>query len=385
MISVDDARALVEGAARPPCGTEELPLGEAAGRVLARPLHARRDDPPFDRAMMDGYALRAADLPGRLEVIGRIAAGDAGLPEIGPGQAAWINTGAPVPPGADTVVAVERTRGEVEVEDPQPAGANILVRGSLARRGAVVAEGRLTPGRLAVCASHLGAGPLRVFRRPRVALLSTGSELREEPGALEIRDSNGPMLAAMVGRLAEIVEQGVAGDRPGALDTAIARGLKRADVFVATGGVSKGEFDLVRPALERAGAEVVFHGVALQPGKPVLFARHPQGLVFGLPGNPVSAMVCADLFLLPCLAALGGRAFDATPVSRTARLSAPAKGSPVRRRLLPCVLAGAEATPLAWRGSADLYSLGEANAYLVLEPGMDRVAGEEVLCLVPER
>jgi len=384
MISVDEARALVERAARPPGTTEQASLLEAAGRVLASAVCAQRDDPPFDRSMMDGYALRAADLPGRLEVIGRVAAGDRELPEIGPGQAAWINTGAPLPPGADTVVPVERTRGDVEVDDHHATGANVAGRGSLARRGQVVVEGRLTPARVAVCASH-GADPVTVLRRPRVALLSTGSELSNEPGAHEIYNSNGPMLAAMIGGLADIIEQGVVGDRPGALDAAIARGLDCAEVLVTTGGVSKGEFDLVRPALELAGAEIEFHGVALQPGKPMLFARHEKGLVFGLPGNPVSAMVCADLFLLPCLAALGGRAFDEVPASRRARLAAPAKASSKRRRVFPCRLAGAEATPLPWRGSADLYTLGRANAYLVLEPGQDRAAGDEVSCLVPER
>ena len=191
MISVDEARALVEARARPLGGTEETALGDALGRVLAGPVLADRDDPPFDRSMMDGYAVRAGEGPA-LQVVGSIAAGEAEPIPVGPGQAAWINTGAPVPEGADAVVPVEQTQGQVEILQPVERGANILRRGTLVRAGDTVARGILTPDRLAVCAA-VGADPVRVRARPRVAVLATGNELRSAPGAHEIRNSNGPI------------------------------------------------------------------------------------------------------------------------------------------------------------------------------------------------
>ena len=341
-----------------------------------------RDDPPFDRSMMDGYALRAADVPGTLAVTARIAAGDAHVDDLAPGCAAWINTGAPVPPGADAVVPVELTTGEVSVAQPIGVGANILLRGTLARAGEIVAAGRLTPERVAVCAAH-GADPVTVLRRPTVAVLSTGTELQAAPGDHEIRNSNGPMLKALL-RHVDIVDLGVVGDDPTALRAAIAEGLK-ADVLVTTGGVSKGEFDLVRPTLEGCQVEVVFHGVALQPGKPVLFGTHAGGAAFGLPGNPASALVCADLFLLPYIAALSGASFDAALATRRGRLGSGVAASPKRRRVFPCILDAGGVEPLPWRSSADLYTLTRANAYMIVEPGRDVAAGDEVDCLVPQR
>jgi molybdopterin molybdotransferase len=335
--------------------------------------------------MMDGYALRAADTPGRLEVIGRIAAGQSDLPPIGEGQAAWINTGAPLPPGADAVVPVERTRGEVEVLEATAPGDHVLSRGTLVDVGGVVAEGVLTPERIAACAAQ-GCDPVEVLRRPKVAVLATGSELKPAPGAHEIRNSNGPMLLALLrGAGAETVDLGVAHDEHGALAAALERGLAEADVLLTTGGVSKGDLDLVRPALEQAGVEVAIHGVALQPGKPVLFGGRDRTTVFGLPGNPASALVCADLFVLPHLAVLRGRGFDEVLASRRARISGPVRSSPKRRRVFPCILHGDRVDPMPWRSSADLYTLGRSNAYMVIETGLDVSIGAEVECLVPER
>ena len=381
MISVDEARARVREHVRPLTGTERIPLDEATGRVLAGAVHADRDDPPFDRSMMDGYALRAADTPGELRVTARIAAGDAELPAVEAGCAVWINTGAPVPPGADVVVPVELTRGEVAVPSVAP-GQNILRRAALLAAGDAVAEGRLSPEKIAVCAAQ-GADPVEVIRRPRVAVLSTGSELEAAPSAHQIRNSNGPLLRSLL-RATDVIDLGVAGDDPAALDAAFARGLE-ADVFVTTGGVSKGELDLVRPTLERRGVEVVFHGVALQPGKPVLFAKHAGGVVFGLPGNPASALVCADLFLLPYVAALSGEPFEAALSTVRGRLVRDVKASAKRRRVFPCVLSDGSVEPLPWRSSADLYTLTRGNAYMIVEPGVDGAVGDEVTCLVPRR
>ena len=382
MISVDEARARVRGHVRPLADTERIPLDDATGRVLAAPVHADRDDPPFDRSMMDGYALRSTDTPGTLDVVARIAAGDPELPRIAAGCAAWINTGAPLPPGADTVVPVEQTTGEVEVLQAATAGANILRRATLLAKGDAVAEGRLTPEKIAVCAAQ-GHEVVEVVRRPRVAVLSTGTELKAAPGAHEIRNSNGPLLRSLL-RANEVIDLGVAGDDPAALDAALEQGLA-ADVLVTTGGVSKGDKDLVRPALAARGVDVVFHGVALQPGKPILFGTHAGGVAFGLPGNPASALVCADLFLLPYVAALSGDSFDDALPTVRGRLQQGVKASPKRRRVFPCILRDGAVTPLPWRSSADLYTLTRGNAYMILEPGVDLAAQSPVDCLVPRR
>jgi molybdopterin molybdotransferase len=385
MISVEAARSAVRERARPVEGTERVPLALAAGRVLAAPVRADRDDPPFDRATMDGYAVRAADLasvPRALRVVGRIAAGDAVALRVGPGEAAFVNTGAPMPAGADAVAPIEACRGDVEVLARVATGENVLRRGALVAAGDAVAEGLLTPERVAVCAA-CGADPVSVRRRPVVAVLATGSELSADPEAHQIRNSNGPMLRALF-REGEVRDLGSVADDEAALAAAVRRGLE-ADLFVSTGGVSKGERDLVKATLEALGVEVVFHGVALQPGKPVLFGAHARGAVFALPGNPVSALVCADLFALPYLAAVAGRGFDDALASLRATLAAPARASPKRRRVFPGVLRGGAITPLPWRGSADLYTPARANAYFVLEPGADAPAGAVVECLVPER
>jgi len=387
MITVDEARALVRARAQPVGGTEAVPLAAALGRVLSGPVRADRFDPPFDRAMMDGYAVRAEETahgPRRLEVVGRVAAGDTELPSVGAGQAAWVNTGAPLPPGADAVVPVEDTRDDVTVLASVPRGAHVLPKGALARPGEEVAAGRLTPERIAICAA-VGADPVSVRRRLRVAVLSTGSELQEDPGVFGIRNSNGPMLRAPLADH-DVLDLGAVRDDVAALDERLARGLAEADVLVTSGGVSQGELDLVRPRLEAHGVEIVLHRVQLQPGKPFLFGAHgPRGAVFGLPGNPVSALVCADLFLLPYLAARAGRDFDDALLGTRGTLQASVASSPKRRRVLPCVYRDGEVAPLPWRSSADLYTMSHANAYFVVELGHDVPAGSQVDCLVPER
>jgi len=385
VITVDEAREEVRRLASPIEEMEEVRLAEATGRVLAVPVRADRDDPPFDRSMMDGYAVRAGEtvnVPCEFRVVARVAAGAADLPEVPPGCAAWINVGAPLPVGTDAVVPVENTRGDVVILSSAQPGDNVLPTASLAQAGEMLATGVLTPERVGVCAG-VGADPVWVRRRPRVALLATGSELQPQPGDHQIRNSNGPMLHALL-RAYDVVDLGVAGDTSASLQAALEVGLD-ADVLVTTGGISKGELDLVRPELEARGVKVVFHRIQLQPGKPVLFGRHDKGVVFALPGNPVSAMVCADLFVLPFLAVRAGRSFDEVIVSKRARLSGPVEGSPKRRRVLPCVLRGDEVDPLPWRGSADLYTLTAGNAYVVIEIGHHLAAGAEVSCLVPER
>jgi molybdenum cofactor synthesis domain-containing protein len=388
VITIDEARDAVRQRAHAIRDTERVPLDLALHRVLAAPVRADRPDPPFDRASMDGYALRAdetAPAPRGFDVVGRIAAGARELPVVPPGSAAWVNTGAPIPPGTDAVVPVEQTRGEAKVQVLAAVrkGENVLAAGALVQPGDSVAEGLLTPERIAICAA-VGAHEVVVRRRPRIAVLSTGSELSEEPEAHQIRNSNGPMLKALLAR-AEILDLGTVADDPGALEAAVARGIAEADLVVTTGGVSRGEFDLVRPTLERLGVSVHVHGVQLQPGKPFLFGTSGEKAAFGLPGNPVSAMVCADLFVLPFVAARSGRGFDEVLAARRARLTGPLTASPKRRRVLPCRLIGDEVQPLPWRSSADLYALTHSNAYVTVDIGYHLAQGAEVTCLVPER
>jgi molybdopterin molybdotransferase len=335
---------------------------------------------------MDGYAVRAdetASLPRTLRVVGRIAAGARELPSVEPGCAAWVNTGAPVPPGADAVVPVEQTRGDVQVLATVRKGENVLAKGALVQPGEIVAEGLLTPERMAICAA-VGAHEVVVRRRPRVAVLSTGSELADAPEAHQIRNSNGPMLKALL-QGAELIDLGAVPDEGQALEDALGRGLSSADVLVTTGGVSRGELDLVRPRLEALGVKVHVHGVQLQPGKPFLFGTTGEVAVFGLPGNPVSALVCADLFVLPFIAVRGGRGFDDVLLVRRARLTGPLAASPKRRRVLPCRLKGDDVQPLPWRSSADVYTLAHANAYVTVDIGYHLAQGAEVTVLVPER
>jgi molybdopterin molybdotransferase len=246
-----------------------------------------------------------------------------------------------------------------------------------------VAEGLLTVERIAICAA-VGAQEVIVRRRPRVAILSTGSELSEEPEAHQIRNSNGPMLRALLAH-AELIDLGTVPDEAQELEQALGRALSSADIVVTTGGVSKGELDLVRPTLEALGVKVHVHGVQLQPGKPFLFATAGEVAVFGLPGNPVSSLVCADLFVLPFVAARAGRGFDEVMLTKRARLTGHLTASPKRRRVLPCLLRGDEVQPLPWRSSADVYTLAHANAYVLVDIGYHLAQGAEVTVLVPER
>ncbi len=368
-----------------------MALDDALSRVLAGDVAADTDLPPFDRAAMDGYALRAEDVagaPAALEVVGEVRAGQWPDLTVGPGQAARIMTGAPVPPGADAVQQVEKTQPldefRVTILSAVAEGANVAPRGSEVRAGDVVlARGRvIDPAAIAVLASA-GRARVRVARRPVVALLVTGDEIVEvsaTPAPGQIRNSNGPAVAAQA-RLAGATVRllGVAPDRQDAIAEALRAGLA-ADVLVVSGGVSAGDYDLVEPALLELGATFLFTKVAVKPGAPLVFGRRGATLVFGLPGNPVSAQVTFDLFVRPALLKMQG----ATVVSRprvTVELLAGVKNRSGRKSHVPARVrfegGRLVARPLRSMGSGDLAAHARANALVVIEADrLQAAAGE---------
>ena len=306
---------------------ENVPIAEAGGRVSAQDVRARVDLPPFASSAMDGFAVRAADLPGSLRIAGESAAGRPFGGQLGPGSAVAISTGAVVPEDADAVVPIENvsvTDNAVTISKSVEPGAHVRPRGGDVTSGEVVVPAgvRLTPARLAAAAAS-GVAELSCARRPRVAVLATGSELVGPGGSLrpgQIYETNSVMLStAAAGVGAEVVLQPSVADDEEALRETLERGLA-ADVLVTSGGVSVGEHDLVRAVELELGVEEVFWRVAMKPGKPVSFGVRGETLVFGLPGNPVSALVGCELFVKPALRALQGLA-DPLPRFEPGRLA----------------------------------------------------------------
>lgn len=362
--------------------SEDVSLDEALGRVLAEGIAADADLPPFDRSAMDGYALRAEDVrepPTWLPVTGQMRAGQPPGPPLLPGTAIQIMTGATVPAGANAVQQVEKTRpsqdrSRVEILESVAAGQNVARRGSEVRAGESVIEGgrAIDPSTLAVLAA-VGQARVRVGRRPRVAVVVTGDELvsvSETPAPGRIRNSNGPAILAQA-RLAggEVRSLGVIPDHADFIAEAVHEGMKD-DVLVLSGGVSEGAFDLVESALESAGARLLFTKVAIKPGAPLVFGKHGDTLVFGLPGNPVSAQVTFDVFVRAALLRMQGARTVVRPTVE-AELGAMMKNRSGRRAHLPAQLRFEGhrfvARPLQSMGSADLVAHARANALVVLE------------------
>lgn len=310
LLSVEEALAHVLGRVAP-LPPERVSTGDAAGRFLAEAAHARTDLPPFPSSAMDGFAVRSTEVPATLPVAFEVAAGRASRMPLPPGAAAEIATGGAVPEGADAVVPVELvvTRdGSVEIPSGVAPGTNVRPRGGDVREGELVvaAGARLGPAQIGALAA-VGVAEISCAARPRVAILATGSELRAPGEPLEhgqIYESNRAMLAAaLVGAGARVELLPAVADDEAAHREAIARGLE-ADVLVTSGGVSMGSHDLVRDVEASLGVEEVFWGVAVKPGKPLSFGVRGSTLVFGLPGNPVSSLVGAILFVAPALRAL---------------------------------------------------------------------------------
>ncbi|HUJ32492.1 MAG TPA: gephyrin-like molybdotransferase Glp [Candidatus Acidoferrum sp.] len=371
---------------------------QALGRVLAEDVVADRDYPPFHRSTRDGYALRAADVTtsgATLRLMGESRAGVAFTGSVGPGECVRILTGAPLPEGADAVVMQEYARVEGEFvmfERGAAAGQNFVVAGTEGRVGeTVVARGsRMGYAELAL-ASQVGRTKLRVNRRPRVAILSTGDEIvavDAAPGPFQIRNSNSVSLAAQVTLAGgEPIALGNAADEVGAIRARIEEGLE-SDILILSGGVSVGTYDLVEGVLQELGAEFFFDSVAIRPGKPAVFARCREKPVFGLPGNPVSTMVTFELFVMPAIEMLSGAQPQPLPLFK-ARLAKPVQEKPPLAHFLPAHLRLGEGDPtveiISWQGSGDIGAVARGNCFLVVHGERQNLESGEWVDVLPRR
>jgi molybdenum cofactor synthesis domain-containing protein len=393
MISVAEAIRIIKEQSQP-LPFETVALADALGRVLAEDVVADSDLPPFDRAQMDGYAVRSVDTTrerARLLIVGESAAGRGWNNELKTGEAVRIMTGAPVPAGADSVQKVEVTNeqdGFVEIAEATQPGQFIVYRASEIKAGATVLQigEEINAARMAALASF-GYAEVKVGKRPRAGVLATGTELvavHEKPGADQIRDSNSYSLAAYAEIAGAHVERlPLADDDPELLKREIAGAAARSDALILSGGVSMGVYDFTKAALRALGAEIFFERVSLRPGKPTVFARLGRTLIFGLPGNPVSVSVTFNLFARTALRAMQG-CRDASMIEERAVLARTAKGAHERESYLPARLLSDEdgrvlAEPLKWGGSSDFVAFANATALVIVPEGVPRLeAGAKV-------
>ncbi len=398
MITVDEALQAVLDRVKT-LGVETTTLDNAMARVLRAAVLADRDQPPFNRAAMDGFAVRSVDagvLGARLKVAGEGRAGVWPDRAVGTGEAFRIMTGAPVPEGADAVIQVERTTmtgaAEVLVGTVVSAGHNIVPQGS----EAVIGTELLRPG-LRIGAAHLavlasvGVTEPAVSRRPRVAVIVTGDEVVDpgsRPGAAQIRNANGPALAAAIREAGGVpTETGVVADDLKETRAAIERALSEGhDAIILSGGVSAGDFDFVEKALAELGVALHVTAVRVKPGAPFVFATHGDTLIFGLPGNPVSAQVTFELFARPALLKMQGASGVVRP-KLAATLEASLTNRSGRRNYLPVIVSASEgglrATPVRTQGSGDTLAHAMANALAILEPDQTSLAAGDRVLLYP--
>jgi molybdopterin molybdotransferase len=403
MLTVKAAREIVLEHCRSikanPLPTEMVPLVASLGRVLAESVYLDLDQPPFDRSMRDGYAVKSQDLdplPTRLRCVGEIKAGDAPSLVLQSGEAIQIMTGAPAPAGADAVVMVEHTerlqKDEILVLRTVPSGGNIAPRGSERKQGDLLMSegtrlGALELGGLAT----VGKSQVRVFRRPSVSILTTGDELVEvdrQPGPGQIRNSNAYSLYAQVARQGALPTLlATARDETKHLRRQIRLGLE-SDVLLVSGGVSVGKYDLVEPVFAELGIQLRFESVSMRPGKPTVFATKGSQVVFGLPGNPVSTFVAFELFVAPVLQSLQGMPERRLNLVR-GQLQSKILEKSGRTALLPATVtreAGRiRIQPVSWKGSADIFSTVGANGLVVVPLECSELSpGQEVDALLFE-
>ena len=349
---------------------ENVPLEQVQGRVLAEDVMTDRDLPPFHRAIRDGYALCAADLavlPALLRCVGEVPAGQHFEGTLDPGHCVSIMTGAPLPVGADAVVMVEHTRSlgdHIEIQRSVRRWENVVRQGSEAPLGAcVLPRGRRLQAAEIGLLGAVGKARVAVYRPPRVAILPTGDEVvavEQRPQWFQIRNSNAVTLSAQVTAAGGLpVQLGIAPDRGDVLQEMIEVGLG-SDLLLLSGGVSMGKFDLVEEVLAELGAEFFFQGVAIRPGKPLVFGRVRERFFFGLPGNPVSTFVTFELFVRPAIAMLGGATFEPAVLLR-ARLAKPCRQSSGLTTFMPARVCVQNRDPVVelvgWQGSGDWLAL----------------------------
>ena len=385
MLHPDDALALIEALKFSP-RHEEVALQAAPGRVLAEEVRSPLVSPPFAKAAMDGYALAADDASDSFRIIETVAAGQPPARVVRSGECTKIMTGAMMPAGADRVVRVEyceENEGRMRLSRPE-TDRNVIEKGENLKVGdRVLDRRRLRPRDIGVLAS-LGMGSVRVARTPVVGVMATGSELREpgEPGeplkAGQIYNSNGAQLCAQAAELGcQIRYFGILADDPGVLGRALAEALNGCDLLLLSGGVSMGEFDFVPRLLLEAGAQIVFHKLAIKPGKPTLFARKDDHYVFGMPGNPVSTFVIFELLVKPFVFRWMGLGYQ--PPMLKARLTQTLRRRRTERvEYRPVRVAGGELFPIRYQGSAHLNALTDANALLRFERGVECLEEGEI-------
>jgi molybdopterin molybdotransferase len=393
LLTIAQARELVLGAVEP-LAAEAVPIADARDRVLAEDLHAVGDVPPFPCSAMDGYAVPPGPAQRRLAVVDESRAGTPATGPLREGQAIRISTGGAIPTGATAVIPqenVEAGDGEILTRAPVREGDNVRHAGEDMRAGdTILTAGCLLGAAELGAAVSAGAGQLTVARRPRVQVLSTGDELKapgEPLGPGEIHNSNGPMLVALAEHQgAACPPAGRLPDDRAATEAGLESALEAADVVIVSGGVSVGPHDHVKPALETLGVEQVFWRVALQPGKPTWFGRRAGKLVFGLPGNPVSAVVTFALFVRPALAALQGRAperlLESEAVLATAVPRNPDREQAVRVRL-ERQNGRLVATPNGPQGSHIVTSLLGADALALISAGEGEIEAGATVPLEP--
>ncbi|HEY7336641.1 MAG TPA: gephyrin-like molybdotransferase Glp [Bryobacteraceae bacterium] len=390
-LTFEEARDCVIRNAHRGVETESVHLLDAAGRVLAESIAADRDYPPFHRSARDGFAVRAADLPGELRVVGEVRAGEVFPGPIGQGQTVEIMTGAPLPEGADAIVMIEhaaRDSDVVRIDRVEKPGENFSARGVEARQSDILIAAGTRLGFTEIAALAMaGRECIDVYRKPRVAILPTGDELvdvRERPQPFQIRNSNAYSLACQIASAGGIPELlPIARDNYGSTREGIERG-RDSDLLLLSGGVSAGKYDIVEKVLADLGAEFFFDRVKIQPGQPLVFGAIGGKQFFGLPGNPASSMVTFEVFARAAVEILGGAAGAPLPLLR-ARLSKEFHHKQGLMRFLPARLSedGATVAPEPWHGSGDVPALARANAFLVADADRESwAAGDDIRVLI---